>query len=83
MLMRWLWGQPVFTEKDWLFLFGQPREKVLSLRLWIKFLALLFVVVLIGFGLGFYLLPHGVGWFISALLLTAVGVLLIAPKCLR
>ena len=28
-------GRPVFTERDWLFLFGHPREKVLSLHLWL------------------------------------------------
>jgi ABC-type Fe3+ transport system permease subunit len=45
-------GNAGFTDRDWRFLFGHPREKVLSLQLWIKFLALLFAVVLIGFGLG-------------------------------
>ena len=29
MLVRWMRGRAVFTEKDWLFLFGHPREKVL------------------------------------------------------
>ena len=53
---------------------------MVSLRLRVEFLALLLVVVLIRFAPGFYLLPHSVGWFISALLLTAVGVLLFAPK---
>jgi len=28
MLTRWIRGRPVFTERDWLFLFGHPREKV-------------------------------------------------------
>jgi len=36
MLARWIRGQPVFTERDWLFLFGHAREKVLSLHLWLK-----------------------------------------------
>ena len=31
MLTRWLRGRLVFTERDWLFLVGHPREKVLSL----------------------------------------------------
>jgi hypothetical protein len=33
MLMRWIRGCSVFTERDWLFLFGHPREKVFSLHL--------------------------------------------------
>jgi hypothetical protein len=38
MLVRWIRGRPVFTEKDWLFLFGHAREKVLSLHLWLRML---------------------------------------------
>jgi hypothetical protein len=49
----------------------------------VSLLALLLVVVLIGFALGFYLLPQSVGWFISGVLLTALGVLLFAPKWIR
>ena len=30
MLMRWFQGRAVFTQRDWLFLTGQPRGKVLS-----------------------------------------------------
>ena len=30
MLTRWMRGRPVFTERDWLFLFGHPREKLLA-----------------------------------------------------
>jgi hypothetical protein len=40
MLTRWLRGRPVFTDWDWLFLFGHRREKVLSLHLWLRFAAL-------------------------------------------
>jgi hypothetical protein len=35
MLLRWLQGRAVFTERDWL-LFGHPREKVFTLRLWLS-----------------------------------------------
>jgi hypothetical protein len=49
MLTRWIRGRPVFTQRDWLFLFGHPQEKVLSLHLWLRFAALWFAVVLIGF----------------------------------
>jgi hypothetical protein len=33
MLTRWIGEKPVFTDRDWLFLFGHPREKVLSVHL--------------------------------------------------
>jgi hypothetical protein len=33
-LMRWIRRRPAFTERDWLFVLGHPREKVLSLHLW-------------------------------------------------
>jgi hypothetical protein len=34
---RWWKGQPVFTDRDWRFLFGHPREKVFTGRLWLRF----------------------------------------------
>src|SRR5262249_39761944 len=46
MLVRWIRGRAVFTESDWLFLFGHPREKVLSLHMWLRF-AVLWVAVLL------------------------------------
>jgi hypothetical protein len=46
MLIRWIRGKPVFTDRDWLFLFGHPREKVLSLHLWLRFAVLWLAVVL-------------------------------------
>src|SRR5262249_2576931 len=49
MLVRWIRRRPVFTERDWLFLFGHPREKVLSLHMWLRFAVLWVAVVLIGF----------------------------------
>ena len=33
MLTRWIRGRAVFSERDWLFLIGRTREKVLSLHL--------------------------------------------------
>jgi hypothetical protein len=57
MLTRWLRGRPVFTDWDWLFLFGHTPEKVLSVHLWLRFATLWFVVVLMGFVEGYVLLP--------------------------
>jgi hypothetical protein len=82
-LVRWFQGKAVFTERDWLFLFGHRQEKVFSPRLWLRFAALLLAVVATGFALGLYLLPYGLGWFVGALILAGVGVLLLAPKWLR
>src|SRR5215510_16494488 len=59
MLTRWIRGRSVFTERDWLFLFGHPRDKVLSLHLWLRFAVLWLAVVLIGFVEGYVLLPLG------------------------
>ena len=82
MLTRWMRGRPIFTERDWLFLFGHPREKVLSLHLWLRFAVLWVAVVLIGFVEGFVLLPFGLAAFVSAIFLTAVAVWRVAPKWL-
>jgi hypothetical protein len=73
-LTRWIRRQPLFTERDWLFLTGRSREKVLSLHLWVRFAALWFAVVLIGFVDGYVLLPFGLTSFLGAVFLTALVV---------
>ena len=83
MLARRLRGKPVFTERDWLFLFGYSRKEVFSPRLLLRFAAMLGVVVLVGLGISFYVLPYGLGWFVGAVALTIAGILLILPKWLR
>src|SRR5262245_5399708 len=82
MVTRKFQGRPVFTDRDWRFLFGRPREKVFSLRLWLRFVTLWFGVAVIGFAVSFYLLPYGLTWFSLALLLLLVGILLFTPQCL-
>ena len=73
MLRRWMRGWPVFTDQDWLFLTGgRPREKVFSLHLWLRFAALWFAVVLIGFVEGYVLLPFGLAFFVGAVFLAAL-----------
>jgi hypothetical protein len=79
MLIRWIRGRPVFTERDWLFLFGHPREKLLSLHLWLSFAALLFI----GFVEGYVLLPFGLVANLGAVLLTVFVIWRVAPKWLR
>jgi hypothetical protein len=83
MLVRWLRGRPVFTDRDWLFLTGHPREKVLSLHLWLRFAALWLAVVLIGFVEGYVLLPFGLAAFLGAIFLTGFVIWHLAPKWLR
>jgi len=83
MLARWIRGHPVFTEHDWLFLFGHSRKEVFSLRLLLKFAGLLLLTVLVGLGISFYVLPHGLEWFAGAVLITITGILLIVARWLR
>ena len=83
MLARRLRRQPAFTERDWLFLFGHSRKKVFSPRLLLRFTAMLVLVMIVGLGVSFYVLPYGLGWFVGAVVLTIVGILLILPKWLR
>jgi hypothetical protein len=83
MLRRWMRGWPVFTDRDWVFLIGYPREKIFSLHLWLKLGMLWLTVVLIGFPGGYILFPYGLPLFLSAVLIAGLVVLLLAPKLLR
>jgi hypothetical protein len=80
MLIRWIRGKPVFTDRDWLFLFGHPREKVFSVHLWLRSAVLWVAVVLIGFVEGYVLLPFGLASFLGGVFLTALVVWRVAPK---
>src|SRR5262249_13757572 len=83
MLTQWIRGWPVLMERDWLFLFGHPREKVLSLRMWLRFAVLWVAVVLIAFVEGYVLIPFGLAAFLGSLFLTTLVVWRVAPKWLR
>ena len=83
MVVRWFRRQPVFTERDWLFLFGHSRKEVFSLRLLLKFAGLLLLAVLVGLGMSFYVLPYGLEWFAGTVVIVIAGILLITPKWLR
>ena len=83
MLVRWIRGRPIFTERDWLFLFGHPREKVLSLHMWLRFAVLWVAVVLVAFVEGYVLIPFGLAAFLGSLFLTILVVWRVAPKGLR
>jgi hypothetical protein len=45
MLVRWFQGRALFTERDWLLLLGHPREKVFTLRLWLRFIIFLLLAM--------------------------------------
>jgi F0F1-type ATP synthase assembly protein I len=75
-------GHAGFTERDWRFLFGHSHESVFTLRLWTRFFALLLTVVVIGLALGYLLAPIGVWWFLGALLIAGLAVLIMAPRWL-
>ena len=83
MLIRWIRGKPVFTDRDWLFLFGHSREKAFSVHLWLRFAVLWFAVVLIGFVEDYVLLPFGLAAFLGAIFLTGFVIWHLAPKWLR
>jgi hypothetical protein len=80
MLTRWMRGRPVFTERDWFFLIGHPREKVLAVHCCLRFATLWFAVVLVGFAEGYVLWPFGLASFVGAAVLTALVVWRVAPK---
>ena len=73
----------MFIERDWLFLFGQTRERVFSVDFWIRFWALWLILVLIGFVEGYVLLPFGLAAFFGSVFLTGSVVWRVAPKWLR
>jgi hypothetical protein len=75
-------GRPVFTDRDWRFLFAHPHEKVFTARLRLRFAMLWLVVVLIGLSIVFYVMSLGLGWSVAEVLLGIAGILLIAPKWL-
>jgi hypothetical protein len=82
-LSRALRGQPAFTHRDWHAVFGFPKDKALTAVLWVRVALVNLVVVAVGFSLGFFLLPYGLGWFIAAVAFTVVGVIILLPLLLR
>jgi hypothetical protein len=56
------------------------KTVTLSVHLWLRFGALWFAVVLMGFIEGYVLLPFGLATFLGAVFLTVIVVWRIAPK---
>lgn len=81
-LARWFRGRPMFTERDWLLLFGYPKKQALRPKRWIKFLGAVVIVVLVGLAELWFILPHGEMLFLAALALTAILIVILTPKIL-
>jgi hypothetical protein len=82
-LTRWIRRRPLFTDWDWLFLTGRPRDKVLSLNLWLRSRRFGSPLSSIGFAEGYVLLPFGLASFLGAVFLTGPVVWRVTPKWLR
>jgi hypothetical protein len=50
------------------------------MKLWLRFAALWISLALIGFAVGFYVLPDGLTWIPCVVIVLLAGILLIAPK---
>lgn len=82
-LTRWIGGRPLFTERDWLFLFGQTRERVFSVHFWLRYAVLCCTFVLIGLVEGYILLPVNLAAFLASAFVTASVVWRVAPMWLH
>jgi hypothetical protein len=51
--------------------------------LWLKVAFANLIVVGVGFSIVLFLLPHGVGWVVATVVLTAVAVIILLPKFFR
>jgi membrane protein YdbS with pleckstrin-like domain len=76
-------GQAVFTHRDRRFLFGHPREEVISAQLWLRFAVLRLTVVLVGLGIVVYVMPFSLASSLAAVLLAIVAILMITPKWMQ
>jgi hypothetical protein len=57
-------------------LFGQPREKVFSMKLWLRFAAVWIFLAVIGLAVLFYVSPDGLTWLSGVLIVLLAWILL-------
>lgn len=81
-LLRRILGRRAFTDKDWLFLIGERRQRVFSLHVWLRVAVLWLVVVLTGVVQGYVLLPVAISAIIGGGFLAALVAKRIALKWL-
>ncbi len=62
-------GEGLFTDRDWVFLFGKPKEEVLTETFWSKVGAAGIICLAVAFIEYYVLAPIGTLWFVAAILL--------------
>jgi ABC-type branched-subunit amino acid transport system permease subunit len=83
LLRRLVRRNPLFTERDWLALFGCTKAEALRLNRWICLTMAAAVVSLIGFAESVFLLPIGVDIFFITVSVTVSAIVLITPRIFR
>lgn len=83
MLTRGLRGKEVFTDRDWLFLFGLSKSEVLTLEYWKRFGIALAIASFAGFALSFVVAPFGSDWLLIFLIIALLGILFFVPAYIR
>ncbi len=83
LLRRFMRGEPLLTDHDWLCLLGDPRERAFSPKLLFRFFLALVIVNLIGRAEAVLLLPLGKEVFALALISTIGAIILLAIFELR
>jgi len=71
---RVLRGEGLFTDTDWVFLFGKPKEEVLTETFCSKVGVAGIICLAVGFIEYYVLAPIGALWFVAAIVLTALGI---------
>jgi hypothetical protein len=82
-LRRTLRGEKVFSDRDWLFLFGRPKNEVLTATFWIKVSCVVVICFLIGLVEYVIVAPYGLGWYLVLTGLTVFAIALFAFRYLQ
>ncbi|MGH7827665.1 MAG: hypothetical protein ACREQ7_21125 [Candidatus Binatia bacterium] len=83
LLRRKAGGKPAFTQTDWRFLFGSPKEKVLTGEFWLKIFLATFIALSMGVIIAVFVLPYGSALAVGALVVTVVALVVLVPALLE
>ena len=83
LLRRKAGGKPAFTQADWGFLFGSPKEKVLTGEFWLKTVLATSIALSLGVIIAVFILPFGTVPAGAALLITVTALVVLVPKLLE
>ena len=83
MLRRTLRGEGLFSDQDWYFLFGRPKEEVLTETFWSKMGVGAIICFVVAFIEYYLVAPYGSQWFVAIIGLTVLGIAIYAPRFLR